>query len=97
TEGELVPSASPPVPGDHPPPPPPPPPILEEAIGDLLFHVVSLSRRLRVNAEDALRRRTAVFAGRFADLERTARADGVDLHDLSAEEWRFRWERTGEH
>jgi XTP/dITP diphosphohydrolase len=81
--------------GDHPPPPPPPAAELEDAVGDLLFQVVSLSRRLRVNAEDALRRRTTVFADRFRRLEATARSEGVDLHALSPEEWRRRWGDAG--
>lgn len=96
TEGEVARTATARVmPGGHAPPPPPPPAELEEAIGDLLFLIVALSRRLRVNAEDALRRRTAGFADRFAALERTARSDGVHLHDLSPEDWRRRWEQTG--
>jgi uncharacterized protein YabN with tetrapyrrole methylase and pyrophosphatase domain len=54
--------------------------------------VVALARRLRVNPEDALRLRASRFAGRFRRLETRARADGVDLHDLPAEEWARRWE-----
>ena len=54
----------------------------EVAIGDLLFAVVALARRLRVNPEEALRGRTMIFASRFRALETKARADGVDLHDL---------------
>ena len=54
----------------------------EAAIGDLLFAVVALSRRLRVNPEEALRGRAMSFASRFRALEARARQDGVDLHDL---------------
>jgi uncharacterized protein YabN with tetrapyrrole methylase and pyrophosphatase domain len=64
---------------------------LEESMGELLFAVVALARRLRVNPEDALRTRTNQFAQRFRDLEQQARADGVDLHDLDAAEWQRRW------
>jgi MazG family protein len=64
----------------------------EEAIGELLFAAVALARLLRVNPEDALRRRTNVFAERFRSLEQRARQDGVDLHDLDEVEWRRRWE-----
>jgi XTP/dITP diphosphohydrolase len=80
---------------DHGAGPPPPPPHLEEAIGDLLFDVVALARRLRVNPEDALRRRAHRYADRFRTLESQARSDGADLHDLSADEWKRRWEATG--
>jgi ATP diphosphatase len=66
----------------------------EVAIGDLLFAVVALARRLRVNPEEALRGRTMIFASRFRALETKARADGVDLHDLDDAGWRERWEAT---
>jgi MazG family protein len=70
------------------------PRVLEDAIGDLLFNVVALARRVRVNPEDALRERAVRFAERFRALERTARDDGVDLHDLDDDDWRRRWLAT---
>jgi MazG family protein len=66
----------------------------EDALGDLLFAVVALARRLRVNPEEALRGRAMRFAQRFRALEVRARADGVDLHDLDAEAWSDRWDDT---
>lgn len=78
----------------HAPPPPPPGAALEDAVGDLLYATVALARRLRVNPEDALRGRATAFAERFRRLEARARDDGVDLHDLDAEEWGRRWEAT---
>jgi MazG family protein len=64
---------------------------IEELIGDLLFATVGLARRLRVNPEDALRRRTGRFVERFRALEQQARDEGVDLHDTPVGEWRRRW------
>jgi XTP/dITP diphosphohydrolase len=78
----------------HSPSPPPASRDLEEAMGELLFAAVALARQLRVNPEDALRGRAVSFADRFRALETAARADGADLHDLSPEEWRRRWEAT---
>jgi tetrapyrrole methylase family protein/MazG family protein len=66
----------------------------EVAIGNLLFAVVALARRLRVNPEEALRGRTMLFARRFRALETQAREDGVDLHELDDAGWRERWEAT---
>ena len=66
----------------------------EAAIGDLLFAVVALARRLRVNPEEALRGRAMRFARRFRALEAGARDDGVDLHDLDHAAWLERWEAT---
>ena len=66
----------------------------EEAVGDLLFAVVALARRMRVNPEEALRARAIRFAERFRALEVRARDDGVDLHDLDAAAWLNRWGDT---
>jgi MazG family protein len=74
--------------------PPPPAPGLEESVGELFFAAVALARRLRVNPEDALRTRAGQFAARFRVLEDRARAEGVDLHDVDADEWRRRWEQS---
>jgi MazG family protein len=82
------------APNEHVPPPPPPPAEVEAVIGELLFATVSLARQLRVNPEDALRGRASRFADRFRRLEASARAEGVDLHDLDAAGWRARWEAT---
>lgn len=73
---------------------PPGSPAIEDAVGELLFATVALARRVRVNPEDALRRRAQRFAERFRVLERRAREDGVSLHDLDAAEWARRWEET---
>jgi XTP/dITP diphosphohydrolase len=81
--------------GGHAAGPPPAPPELEDAVGELLFAVVAVARRLRVNPEDALRRRATAFADRFTTLEATARAEAVDLHGIDADDWRRRWESVG--
>ena len=92
TEGEIARTAVP-TSGDHA-APPPAPRVLEDSVGALLFEVVALARKLRVNPEDALRERAVQFADRFRALEGAARDDGVDLHDLDAGEWRRRWQAT---
>ena len=68
--------------------------LLDEAVGELLFAAVALSRRLRVNPEDALRARANRFAERFRVVERRAREEGADLHEMDAEEWERRWEAS---
>ena len=83
-----------PTPPGHAPPPAPPSPELTAAVGEVLYAVVAVARKLRVNAEDALRARTNMFAARFRLLEQTARADGIDLHDIDDAEWGLRWKAT---
>jgi MazG family protein len=64
---------------------------LEQMVGELLFSAVALARRLRVNPEDALRTRANRYADRFRSLERRARDEGIDLHDIDTAEWQKRW------
>lgn len=56
-------------------------------LGDVLFSVVNLARRLEVDAEGALRTATARFERRFRRLE-----DGGTLAGLSLEELDRRWQ-----
>ena len=58
-------------------------------LGDLLFTVVNLARRLEVDAEAALRGGIARFASRFAHMERAA---GRSLADRAPEELDRLWE-----
>jgi tetrapyrrole methylase family protein/MazG family protein len=68
---------------------------LEEAVGELLFAIVALTRRLRINPEEALRTTSLRFARRFRELEGRALAENVDLHDVDTAEWERRWGEVG--
>jgi tetrapyrrole methylase family protein / MazG family protein len=65
-----------------------------QEMGDLLFAIVSLARRLKVNPEDALRVAGQRFRRRFADTEAALRKDGVTFGDLDPEERTRRWQET---
>lgn len=65
-----------------------------EEMGDLLFAIVSLARRLKVNPEDALRVAGQRFRRRFADTEASLRKDGVTFGDLDREEQARRWQQS---
>jgi ATP diphosphatase len=65
-----------------------------EEMGDLLFAVVSLARRLEVNPEDALRVAGQRFRRRFAETEATLRRDGGTFKDLDPAEQARRWRAT---
>jgi MazG family protein len=55
---------------------------LEEEIGDVLFAVVNLSRKLKIDPETALSRSTRKFESRFRSIETLARERGLDLSTL---------------
>ena len=67
-----------------------------DEMGDLLFAVVSLARRLKVNPEDALRVAGQRFRERFAQTEATLRKDGVTFSDLDRDEQVRRWKESGQ-
>jgi tetrapyrrole methylase family protein/MazG family protein len=66
-----------------------------DEMGDLLFAMVALARKLKVNPEDALRVAGQRFRKRFAELESSIAKEGIDLRKLDAAELLRRWERTG--
>jgi len=57
-------------------------PIAEE-IGDLLFAVVNLSRFLKLDSEDLLRKSISKFTGRFKKVEMRVAALGKKIEDCS--------------
>jgi len=62
-----------------------------DELGDLLFAVVSLSRRLKVNPEDALRVAGRRFRERFAAMESQVVSEGKSFRDLDSAELARRW------
>ena len=66
-----------------------------EEMGDLLFAIVALARRLKVNPEDALRVAGQRFRDRFSKTESSLREEGKSFRDLDAEQLALRWEESG--
>ncbi|NUS31468.1 MAG: nucleoside triphosphate pyrophosphohydrolase, partial [Gemmatimonadaceae bacterium] len=56
-----------------------PDPKLEEELGDLLFSVVNLCRKLGVHPSLALDKANVKFAERFRSVESLAKARGIDV------------------
>ena len=62
-----------------------------EALGDLLFALVNLARKRRLNPEDALRASGQRFRRRYLALEAKLAARGVQPHDLEDAEIQALW------
>lgn len=65
---------------------------LEHELGDLLFSVVNLSRKLGVDAEGALAAANARFTRRFEAVESTLRQQGKVLPGATLEEMDAAWD-----
>ena len=67
---------------------------IEEEIGDLLFVVVNLARKLDVDAETALKRTNRKFRERFKFIEKELKADGKTLEDSDLAEMDALWNKA---
>ncbi|MSO30291.1 MAG: nucleoside triphosphate pyrophosphohydrolase [Acidobacteria bacterium] len=64
----------------------------EEEMGDLLFAIANLSRRLGIEPEAALRKANDKFTRRFTQLEQNFRAEGRGLEGATLEEMDAEWQ-----
>jgi len=61
------------------------PAVLREEVGDLLFSVTMLARRLGVDAEAALEGANRKFVRRFAAIEERLAREGRDAREVGLE------------
>jgi MazG family protein len=66
----------------------------EEEMGDLLFAIANLSRKLGIEPEAALRRANEKFTARFDAVERAFLARGRTLSEATLEEMESEWQRV---
>ena len=64
----------------------------EEEMGDLLFSIANLSRKLGIDPESALRKANEKFTKRFTALEDNLHARGRSVHDATLEEMEREWQ-----
>ncbi|MDI6858036.1 MAG: nucleoside triphosphate pyrophosphohydrolase [Dehalococcoidia bacterium] len=65
-----------------------------EELGDVLWLLVSLARKLELDAEDSLRAAARRFVERFTALESLVRERSLDLSSLPIEELESLWRET---
>jgi MazG family protein len=66
----------------------------EEEMGDLLFAIANLARKLGIEPESALRRANEKFSARFGTLEARFEQQGRSVHDATLEEMEEVWEEV---
>ncbi len=66
---------------------------IEEEFGDLLFSCVNISRFLKINPEEALKKATDKFIDRFERLENEVIKEGKNLEDLTLSEMDEIWDK----
>ena len=67
---------------------------VEDELGDLLFSIVNLSRFLKTNPEDALRKTIGKFDRRFREVESEFRQRNRSMTDVSLAEMDEVWDRV---
>ena len=65
----------------------------EEEMGDLLFSIAQLSRRLGIEPETALRKADDKFTTRFGRLEQSVTASGRTMKEMTLDELDAEWQR----
>lgn len=72
---------------------------VEEEIGDLLFSITQLARRLDVEPETALRKANDKFKGRFESMERAIETSARTMRDMTLDDLEVEWQRakTAQH
>ena len=68
--------------------------LLEEELGDLLFAVVNLCRKLGVHPSLALDKANVKFATRFQAIERLAKERGIDVTTAGLEVLDALWDEV---
>jgi MazG family protein len=66
----------------------------EEEMGDLLFSIAQLSRRLGIEPETALRKADDKFTTRFGKLEQSVADSGRAFKDMTIDELEAAWQRV---
>ena len=66
----------------------------EEEMGDLLFAIANLARKLGIEPETALRKANDKFTRRFASMEAHVADSGRAMRDMSLEELEQEWQRV---
>lgn len=68
--------------------------MIKDEMGDCIFTIINLARRLQVEPENALEQTMVKFISRFRVMEKSARSRGISLDDLTLEEMERLWQKS---
>ena len=68
--------------------------LAEEEMGDLLFAIANLSRKLGIEPETALRKANDKFTRRFGSMERAISESGGSMKDMTLEQLEASWQHA---
>ncbi len=66
--------------------------MIREELGDMIFTLANLARKLHIDAESALKETSRKFYRRFNYIEEHYRTNGEDIHEASLEELDALWD-----
>ena len=66
---------------------------VEEEMGDLLFAIANLARKLEIEPETALRKANDKFTGRFEQMEEAIAASGRQMRAMTLDELEAEWQK----
>jgi len=67
---------------------------VHDELGDLLFTIANIARKLEVNAEEALQSTNRKFSRRFESMEKKVHGSGRNIDQLSLEEMDALWDEA---
>lgn len=67
---------------------------MEEEFGDLMFSLINVARRYKINPENALERTNQKFIRRFNYVEQSAKSAGKALKDMTLQEMDRYWDEA---
>lgn len=67
---------------------------IHDEVGDLLFTIANIARKLDINPEEALQSTNRKFRRRFESMERAVRAGGRNLDQLTLEQMDALWDEA---
>ena len=67
--------------------------MIEEELGDLFFSIINLSRRLKLDPEQTIRKANKKFITRFNEMENFVEDNKLKWHNLTKHDFKNLWNK----